>query len=224
MPGNYNPYIPLTDAALDAWATNFDTVITAAPADYGLTAPQAVAFNILRAAFSAALLVTDTPATRTPVTIAAKDSARAAMVTSARSLARVALAYPSVLPADLTAAGLIVRNTVPTPIPAPATIPLLSFLSSVGLQMTVSFADELTPSKKYKPFGAVALQVFGKIDGAAPASIDECFLLGQTGRWPIKLTFQGADAGKHVYLIARWVTRRGLVGPVSATLDAVIQP
>ena len=31
------PYIPPTDAGLDAWSTNFSALLTASPATYGLT-------------------------------------------------------------------------------------------------------------------------------------------------------------------------------------------
>jgi hypothetical protein len=223
MPGSYNPYIPTTDAALDTWATNFDAVITANPTDYGLVAGQATAFHTLRLAFTTALATSSNPATRTSVTVAAKDAAKADMVVSARSLAMVALAYPLVTPSDLLAAGLIVKNTVPTPIPAPTTVPLLDFLSSIGQAVTIGYADETSPSAKYKPFGVIGLQVFTQVGGTAPVGVETMQLKATVGRWPIRLQFAGGDVGENVYVMARWVTRKGLTGPSSALLTAVVQ-
>lgn len=223
MPGNNNPYIPTTDADLLTWATNFDAVITANPTDYGLIAGQATAFDVLRDAYAAALTLATDPATRTSVTVAAKDAAKAAMVTNARQLARVALAFPTVTPGDLTAAGLIVRNTVPTPIPAPTTVPLVSFLASIGKTITLDFADELTPSKKYKPFGVTGLQLFLKTGAVAPASPDDCQLIQTLGRWPARIDLSTLAAGTVCHFIGRWVTRRGLTGPQSAVVSAILQ-
>lgn len=223
MPGNNNPYIPPTDADLLDWATNFDTIITANPTDYGLIAGQATAFDVLRDAYAAALALATAPATRTPVTVAAKDAAKASMVTSARMLARIALAFPTVTPGDLTAAGLIVRNTVPTPIPAPATVPLLALLASIGKTVTLDFADELTPSKKYKPFGVTVLQLFMKTGAVAPASPDDCTLVGSFGRWPVRLDLSSLAVGTQLNFIARWATRKGLTGPQSAVVTAILQ-
>jgi len=223
MPGNNNPYIPTTDALLLAWADNFSAVITANPGDYGLIAGQAVTFAALFTTFESALATATDPGTRTSVTVAAKDAARAAMVTNARMLARIALAFPTVTPGDLTAAGLIVRNTVPTPIPAPVTVPILGLLNCIGKVVTLAFADELTPSSKYKPFGVTSLQLFMKTGAVPPASPADAEFVAAYGRWPARVDLSTLPAGTQLHFIARWATRRGLTGPQSAVVSAVLQ-
>lgn len=222
MPGNYNSYIPLKDADLDAWATNFASVLTADPASYGATAGQASSLTTLAGAFTTALATATNPATRTSVTVAAKDNAKALLVIEARTLAMQAQAYGGITPALLAAAGLTVRLTVPSPIPAPSTKPLTANLGVVNGLMTIAVNDEATPDKKYKPFGAVACQHFVKYGGAAPATVDDCQYLGQTTRTPQQINLGVANVGTTAWIISRWVTRKGLTGPVSDTLEVLV--
>lgn len=71
--------MPQKDAELGTWATNFSALITANPTDFGLIAGDAVIIAAAVDPYVAALAVSTAPGTRTPVAIAAKDSAREAM-------------------------------------------------------------------------------------------------------------------------------------------------
>ncbi|MGP1681402.1 MAG: hypothetical protein ACTS8S_03630 [Giesbergeria sp.] len=208
-------YIPATDGGLEAWALNFDTLITAAPTTYGLTAPQAATYAGLYSAWNAAYIAATTPSTRTKPAVAAKDSARLALVDYSRELGMIVQAWPSITPTLLGDLGLTVRDTTPTPIPAPTTVPLVSILAGTNLALTVRYADELTPSARKKPFGATAIELWAKVDDVPPVSPADTSFLGLYTRNPIALAFGGGDGGKLCTIYGRWVTRRGLVGPWS---------
>src|SRR4051812_5534410 len=71
-------FIPSQDPQALLWMQTFSAGITANPALYQLTAPDAVAIAAAVAGFDTALTTATNPATRTHVTVAAKDDARTA--------------------------------------------------------------------------------------------------------------------------------------------------
>lgn len=215
-------FIPPKDADLSAWATNFSTVITASPATYGLVAGQATTFATLKTAFVSALATATNPGTRTPAAIAAKDSARSAMVANARVLARIAQGTPGITPTQLSNAGLTVRNTVPTPIPAPTTKPVLGLERNLSQALVLRMRDESTPTSRAKPFGAVAAQVYASVGVAPPATPLDGTFKGPASRIPFQVDFDSADVGKTAYIYARWVTAKGLTGPWSDVLAVTV--
>lgn len=216
-------YVPNRDVDLAAWALNFDTIITAAPTDYGLTGGQASAFNALRTAYSAALALATDPSTRTPTAVAAKDTARNSLVANARQLAMIARAYPAITDELLASAGLTVPDPVPSPVPAPTSTPQLSQMSVASLTHTLKFKDSVLSNPRSKPQGAVALLLWTKTTTGAPADVSDCVFVGMFSRSPIVVTHDPADAGKLAYYLARWVTAKGLEGPNSDLFSLTVQ-
>jgi hypothetical protein len=209
-------WIPTQDAALDAFATNVDTKITAAPATYGLVAADAAAFNPIRVDYTNALVTSTAPATRTSVSIAAKDVARTNLKIALRDLAAKVHASTTVTDADKTALGLTVRDSAPTVISAPATFPLLSIISATPLAHDVRFADSLTPDSRSKPFDAVGMELHVQASAVPitdPTSIKYHSL---ATRNPIALEHSAADAGKIAYMAGRWINAKGQRGPWSS--------
>jgi hypothetical protein len=215
-------FIPPKDADLTTWSANFNTLITATPTAFGLVAGDATAYATLNTAWASAIAAAINPATRTPVTVAAKDTARAALVAKARELAVKVQATPAVTNAQKTSLGLTPRGSTPTPIPAPVTKPVPLVVQYLPLQHVLQIRDVTTPSSRAKPFGAISAQVWGKIGTTPPASINDCVFLGTYTKPFLTLTFAGADAGKTVYYISRWQTRKGLTGPTSDVASATI--
>lgn len=215
-------FIPAKDADLDAWAVNFSTRITATPTAFGLTAGQATTFGALRAAFTAALLAATDPSTRTSVTVAAKDTARANVVTNARLLAALVQAFPSITPSQLSDLGLTVRNTTPTPVPAPTTQPVLSVIGNAGQTITFNYHDSTTPLARAKPYGVIGVQLQYKLGVTPPTGWGDGVFVGTFGRAPYRVTMPPASVGSVVHFVARYVTRRGLTGPISPTVTTVV--
>ncbi len=215
-------YIPSTDAALAAWSFNFNTVITANPTDYGLIAGQATAYDTLDDAFQAALTAATNPGTRTPVTVAAKDVAKAALIASARQLGQIARKYPGVTNELLSEAGLTVPDPIPSPIPAPSTVPVLSLIASGPLSQVIRFRDSVLSNPRSKPEGVVSMQLFVKIGLTPPATKADCTFVGNFSKMPMTVGFSGADALKNAYYIGHWVNAKGEIGPQSDVLMVTI--
>lgn len=220
MPGSY---IPTRDADLVLWARNFSDLITAAPATYGLTAPIAVAIDALVDAYETALSAATDPSTRTPVTIAAKDSAKGAMVPQLRYYAQNVKANAAVSNANKEALGIRLNDPIPTPIPAPATKPVLQIVASGPLEMRLRFADELTPTSRAKPFGSIGCLVYRKIAVGVSSDPNTATFDGIFTRIPFTQTFDAADVGKTVTYWARWTNAKGEEGPWSEAIARVIQ-
>lgn len=223
------PYIPTTDTDLQLWALNFSTKITASPTTYGLVSGQATAFAALYSAYNTALTIANTPATRTKSTVATKNTNKAAMVFSARSLAVIVQAYPSITPTLLTDLGLTIRKTTPTPIGPPTTKPIITPMTSTADAIYFRFSDETTPDSRSRPFGSLGLELFVKVGDTPPVSIADCDLLGLytkntygPGTRSCLAQFSGAQEGETAHFLARWYNRRGEVGPVSTLASHVI--
>lgn len=221
------PYIPARDSTLDSWADNFSTLVTASPATYGLTAPDAVAIANAFATWHAAYLlggstgsppVPINPSTFTTVTVAAKNSAKFAMIVILRTYASQIRINPGVTNADKIALGLNLPNNTPSPIPVPLTFPLLSIVSAGPGTQIIRFADSATPASRAKPFGAVGMQLFRGVGVAAITDVNLTDFYAQLTSQPFQASFLIGDAGKVATYFARWITRGRTVGEAAAQL------
>jgi hypothetical protein len=215
-------FIPASDADLANWSANFESAIDTEFATYGLTTGQATAYTALDSAFQTAYTAATDPGTRTPVAIAAKDAARAALVANARVLAAVVNAFPATTNAMRTTLGLNPYATGTTPVPAPTTQPLVAVREFIPLGHVLQIRDESTPASRKKPVGAVAAEVWAKVGATPPASIADCKFLGHYTKPFLTTAFAGADAGSLAHYVTRWVTRTGLVGPTSDVVSVTI--
>ena len=222
----YPPYIPPTDADFALWLANFDSLLTAAPATFGLTAPDAAAVAAVALAFALAYPISQDPTTRTPVTIAAKDTARANAEVVVRPFAVQVSLNNGVTAMDKTALGVTVRSLVPTPIPAPITAPELGIIALIPLQGTFSY-KESGGTGKAKPFGSTGVQLAAAIQATHTADPADATLGTTVTKSPFRMAFNGPDAGQKLSLFARFVTSSGpggavQYGPWSAPLQTIV--
>jgi hypothetical protein len=215
-------YLPPKEADLNLWVLNFDTLLTAAPATYGETAPVALAVHTPTDAFIAALSLATDPGTRTHSTIAAKDAAKAAMLAALRPVATRIKANAGVSDASKVAIGVGVKDTALTPISTPTTQPLLSIVRATPLQHEIRFADAMTPDKRHKPFGATALILFCSVGSTPPAIPENSPFKALVTKQPYFHGFDVGDVGKIAFYYGRWVTRTGLLGPMSAVASMTV--
>lgn len=216
------PYIPRTDSGIADWGDNFAALITATPAAFGLTAPDAVVIQTAADDYRAAYTLAVNPPTRTPPNVAAKDAARDSAVATFRTFAMIIKANPAVTDMQLASLGLNVDDPTPTPIPAPVTSPILTIIAATPLQHTLRFADQATPSLRAKPFGAKSIEVHV---GTATAPIVNpllCDFFGDFTKQPIAVNYDPADVGKSGTIFARWKTATGLVGPWSLGVSMTV--
>lgn len=215
-------WVPAKDTDLDAFNVNFSTKITAAPTTYGLVAGDATAFASLKTDFSTKLQTATDPGTRTKVTVASKDTSRAAVVAALRSLARRVQAYSAITAALLSDLGLTVRDTVSTPIPAPSTKPLVNVAGTGSLAATIRLADETTPTSRARPFGASGCQVFYNYGSGSTSTPEEMHFEGVASKATFPISFPVAAAGLVATIRTRWMNRKGEVGPVSDPVTVTV--
>lgn len=215
-------YIPAADAAFDAWETNFVDYVVANFAALGLAAADIVAVGTAHTAWTA-----DYPAhTAAQATAQAarqtKDDTRSALETAIRSLTRSLQASPSVDDTERQAMGITVPDTVATAAAVPATRPLVTVDTSQRLRHVIAFVDEATPTRRAKPKGVMAVEIWVKIGDPPPMDPNELTFLSVDTRTPYTADFSGGDAKRTAHYMARWVNTKGDKGPWSETASATI--
>ena len=217
------PYIPSKQSDYDTWLANFEGLIAATPAAYGLTAGEAGSITAAYAAWHAAYLLVTSPATKTATTVAAKDVERLLSLAVARVYAVKISLNPGVTVYDKIAVGVNPRTSVPSPILAPVTAPDVSVQSAIPLTLYMRFRDPITaPKVKAKPYGVTRCQLFGMT--SATAIVDPLLLpwVLDATKSPFDLSFDAAAAGKRFYYSGRWVVRTGLASPFSAVGSFIV--
>lgn len=215
-------YLPTKDADLDNWASNWSTKVTAAPTTYGLTAPIATAVAALFATWHTAYLAAVAPTTRSPTTIAAKDSAKGAMVPQLRLYSQQVKANDAVSNANKEALGIHIDDTVPTPIPPPASHPIITVDSSGVQSMVLRFADEFSPASRRRPAGSIGLLLRKYVGVAAGTDPETAPFEGLFTRIPMEVPFTSDDVGKKATFWAQWTNGKGQEGPWSAPITRII--
>lgn len=215
-------YIPQRESLLKAWAINFAALITAAPETYGLSAGNATTIQDSVDDFSDAYDLANNPATRTGPTVSDKDAKRVFMLQIVRPFSQQVRNNSGVSNENKLALGLTIRDTVPTPIAAPVTQPLLSILAATPLEHTIRFSDAASPDKRAKPFGVKGLLLFRFVGDNAPADYSDWHFVGLATKNPFPSSFASGDATKRAQYVARWVNGNGKVGPWSAVSEAVV--
>lgn len=204
-------YIPAKDSDFAAWLLNLAVLVTALPATYGLTAPDAVIITAQSTAFSDALTAATDPATRTAPTVAAKDAARAAAEFAVRPFAVSISLNADVTNEAKAAAGVTIRSTTPTPVPAPVVAPALSFVSAIPGQTTLQ-AKQPGSTGKAKPAGVIGIEVRTSVGTVAATDPEQLSPAGTYGKTPFLLTFGAPESGKVCTVAARYITRSGPAG------------
>jgi len=225
-------YIPSTDSGLRDWSQNFSNLITANPSTYGLMVSDAVAIAGAVGAYVPALSAAVDPVTRTKGTVAAKDSAKAAMLITLRRYAQFIKLNVAVTNQEKQNLGINVDDTSHTPIPAPTTKPVCTVVDSAALQHTLRYADATTPNTRAKPPGVDSMELYFALAATAPttppATPDKLgtglTLYTLAARQPVTVTHDPAAAGKTVIYFARWATHSGLVGPWSDPIIKMVAP
>lgn len=215
-------YIPTRDVDLVPWADNFSTLITASPATYGLQDSDAVAIAAVVTDFDNAYATAINPSTRTPATIAAKDSAKGAMLPILRFYAQTIKLNQGVSNADKIALGIHINDAGPTPVPVPTTSPALTIDFQTHLRAVLRARDQTTPTSNAKPFGVVGGEVVCSVGTTVATDPDVAPFKRIQTKTPFDLNFDPADQGKIATVWERWFNRKGELGPWSTSVNLVI--
>jgi hypothetical protein len=209
------PYIPAEDGNALTWMQVFSAGIAADPGKYGVSAADATAISNAVNDFDATYAIAMDPATRTKVSVAAKDDARTSAEQICRQFATLIKHNAGISDPDKIAIGVRPVNPDRNPIEVPETSPLLNIIGATPGAQTVRYADTNTPDSGAKPFGATSLQLFVAIADDAVDDPDLASFHGSFTRNPVAVAFDASDDGKMATYFARWSSRRGDVGPWS---------
>lgn len=222
-----SPYIPPADSAFDAWIANFTSLLSASPTTFGLTAPDAAACEAQFDAWHPAFVAATDPSTRTSVTVAAKDAARATAEAVLRPYAQAISRNAAVNPADKVAIGVNLPNSSPVPFPPPVTWPQLSFRTAEPLVHTLQWQDSGLGSGKRKPSGAIGCELYRSVGTVPATDPQQAVYVATYTKSPLRSTFEASQVGKVATYFARWITRSGpggvaQTGPWSAPLTVAV--
>jgi hypothetical protein len=215
-------YIPAEDGPAQEWMTTYASGISANPGLYMLSPADATAITNAVNAYVAARAVTLVPATKTKVTVLAKDNARLSAEQICRQYAMVIKENAGIPDEAKVNIGVRPPNETREPITCPQSQPVLSVVAATDGAQTLRFADALTPNTGAKPFGAVSLQLFVAVAEDEVADPASAKFQGNFTKNPIALAFSAEDDQKKVTYFARWQSRKGETGPWSAPVSMSI--
>ena len=217
IPGPGQPIFPGPDADCSSWMQAFAPVWN--PATFNVVLPTTIALADASVEFGSALGLASASATRSPVTVAAKDAARADAENVFRGAVRSAVAAfraGTATSAQLSALGVRTPDLIPTPIPAPAYAPLLGLVGArpgfVDLRVTQVVDGVAVDTRKF-PQGITGLEI-SRNTGSGWA------LVGIRRRVNLAVSTSDLANGLVVGYRVRYCTGRGLTGPWSDSVNA----
>jgi hypothetical protein len=215
------PYIPPKDAALSTWLANFSSLITAAPATYGLLSSDATAIAAAVLTFQTAYTLVTSPATKTANTVSAKNTDKVLVLATVRPYAQQISNNAGVTSANKVALGLNPKTSTPVPITTPTTYPVLTAQSTSTAGTILRFRDSVaSPSVKAKPYGVIGCQIFAKSSTTPITDPTTLLLLTTATKSPVTVPLTPISLpAPPVYFAARWISRKGLIGPWSPIIS-----
>ena len=218
--------IPVKDSLLVDWSTNANTRLTANPTTYGTTAPVAAQYTAVHGPFLAAyqnLVAARTAGTWSESLTAIKQVAKLALLNFARPLYKTIQANTAVTDAAKIELGIALPDVLPTPIPPPATAPIVRVASVDGRLVTVSLRDADDPESKALPDGVDGAIVMSYVGATAPTDPNAFKMEGPTSRTTVEILFpQTVMPGTQVWLTAVWFNDRKQMGPASTPVATQI--
>lgn len=215
-------YIPKGDEDFDVFQASFTTYAAANSAALGLTAGNVTSLTGAQSSWEGAL--TSHAAARNAAAAAriTKDEARKAMTALIRTYGRKIQSNQNVTDAQRVALGLRVRDNTKTRSPTPTTRPHVVPDTSQRLEITLSWFDEATPTRRGRPAGVLGAEIYVKVGGAEPTDESECVFLALSTASRYTAHFEGSQGNQTAHFLLRWVNTRGHRGPLSRTVSATI--
>lgn len=223
IPAPHTDQLPAGDADFADYLTAFAGAWL--PATFNVVTPLALTLTTSASSFVTALALSTVPATRTSVTIAAKDLARrnaAILFRSAIRAAQTAFLNGSATGAQLITLGVRPNDLLRSPIGAPIFAPLIgvdaSFAGQIRFRLTqVDPLTGLAVTTRKFAYGIIGIQLERRVGVAA-------FILRKVLK---RTSFQDPSNDLPPGAIAdfrvRYITARGLVSPWSSVVSGVVQ-
>ena len=214
---------PQTDAALQAWSSNFFSILsTAAVGKYGVSAGQITAYGTVNSAFISALAACD-PNLRNKSAVATKNQARTTLKNAAKLMANTINGVATVTVGEKIALGLNVR-VKPTPAPVPAAAPGVTVKSVLAWTVNIRLFDTASSAKRGKPPRVSGAMIYSYVGAAPPVDMGAWTLEGMTGKTEQSITFANTNpGGTKVWFTAYWFNTRKQTGPMSVPITTNLQ-
>lgn len=154
-----------------------------------------------------------------------KDAARRTLEAAARPVTRFVQAYGGTTDADRATIGITIRSSGVARAAAPTSKPLVIVDDGGRLTHTLRIVDEATPTRRARPRSAERAEVFVAFTPTgtpAPADPDSFRYVQSISDGSAVLDIDSLHAGQQAHYLARWVTRRGAMGPWSDTASATV--
>ena len=225
MAGSGEHYMPRPDGNFAAWANQYyDAVVkwwNANELEVTDLKPLEEALVTWAAAYPAHVAAQQ----RAEGARQAKDSARRELERQVRPISNFVQTYFNTSNADRAEMGITVRDTSPSPAPAPTTRPLALVQSGQRLTHQLRLVDESTPTRRARPAGVLGAEVWVKLvdaDQPTPTNPAALTFLTMTTKPTFRADFKPGEGGKTAVYMARWINTRGEKGPWSEITTATV--
>jgi hypothetical protein len=215
----YTNFIPRADAAFDQWQDNLINKVESAAARLNIPPDVVPAIRAKQARWASAYYVANDPNTRTKTNVMIKQEMRDEYDTAIRDLNNAYLIHnPAMTDADRTLMGLPIHKTTRTPVPPPTDLVelLLRQLAGYRVEATffpVSLNSAAKERHEAKPFGVRGAELAWAVLPEPPKSLAELVHSVFDTHSPYTFQFDLPDAGKTLYVCARWENTTGQKGP-----------
>ena len=173
--------------------------------------------------FAAKLKLVEEPATRTSLTVAAKNTARKAFEPAYRGMVKEYLTYNHlVTDEDRRGMGLPIHKTTHTDAPVATKAPDFDVDTSVIGRVGINFYEKEAGHRKAKPAGQHCVEFAWVLADTPPTRWEELIHSAVDTRSPYTFVFENDQRGKTLYFALRWENTRGEKGPWSEIASAII--
>ena len=216
-------YVPKADADFDNWQSRLISDVKKNAKTWLISEEDLTPIYGLQLRWTDIFAITSNKQNRTSADVQLKKEVREDLEKAIRQMVRQWLANNSrVTDADRIRMGLTVKTGTRTPAAVPASSPMGIIDFSVRQQHSIEFFDEASAHSNAKPEGVHGCEIFVKIDGDAPKSVDEMTYLGTCTASPFVAKYDGTKSGKIAWYWLRWINSRGEAGPWSVAISAMI--
>lgn len=214
--------MPRKEADFYAWIVVFFAYLSKKLSRFGITSAVFAPLTSLRDDFMDKYAVAQAPSTRTKSTVLAKNMALIALREALRVFIKEYLSYNHrVTDVDRDNMGLPVYKTDRTPAPDPKTYPMFTVDSSMIRMLGIDFRD-MGSENRAKPFGVHGAEIKWGISDTPVIDPDELPHSAFDTRSPFQIEFKGEERGQTVWFCLRWENTRGVKGPWSEIVSAVV--
>ncbi|MBY0313767.1 MAG: hypothetical protein K2W85_17005 [Phycisphaerales bacterium] len=218
-------YMPRPDGDFSAWANHYYDAVEKWWSVNGFDESELKPLKDALGAWAAAYPAHVAAQQRAEGARQAKDAARAALEKEVRPVTNFVQGYPKTTNADRAEMGITVRDTSPSPAPAPSSRPLALVESGQRLTHQLRLVDESTPTRRARPKGVQRAEVFVALTPPgqpAPANPGDYRYIGSVTRGETTLSFESDKGGMQAHYLSRWVSTSGATGPWSETASATV--